>query len=740
MSVYLNRELSWIEFNRRVLAEGLRKDLPPLERFRFLSIVSSNFDEFFMVRIACLKRLLALPHAADLSGMDPAEQLAAAEAKVRPLLAELYQCLNSEIFPALAGNGLEYIKPPYTDRDGEYLASYFVKEIFPVLTPLRFGVTEEENIPLLANGRIYAAFLLRGAEQAGDPGNVSGAVSGSGAVGSDAAGDGLVSIVEIPPVLDRVVFLSGGKTDGNAGSGAGGGGKDHLTGDRSGGTRWALLDDLLLSMGDLLFKGYGVEERMLFVIHRDADFSVDERRDEDFIEAMEEVIAGRDHSPIVRMVYSPGSPRLKKRITGRLGLAERDIYALDGPLDPGGLRSLILVRGFEQIKAPRRNHYPHPAFPADRSIWDCIKGGDILLSLPYHSFDPVVRFFREAAEDPQVVSIKTALYRTSGDSPIIQALEKAALDGKHVTAVVELKARFDEERNINWAVRLEKAGVIVIYGLAQLKVHAKISQVIRREPGGLARYIHLATGNYNDRTARQYSDLSFFTANEDFGSDATVFFNILSGYSAIHAMSKLVMAPWFLKQTFLELIERETRRAEEGAPGKILAKMNALVDADIARALYKASRAGVKVQLNIRGICILVPGIKGVSDNITVTSIVDYYLEHSRIFYFNNGGAEECYISSADWMSRNLERRVELLVPILDPAIKEEIRKILDCYFKDNSRAWNLMSDGSWKRPKAEKPFEAQAALLAMAAKKAEQPWKTRRELVVRRSAQTEQK
>jgi polyphosphate kinase len=706
MSVYLNRELSWIEFNSRVLAEGLRKDLPPLERFRFLSIVSSNFDEFFMVRMAGLKRALG-SHAPDLSGMSPGEQFAAASAKIRPLLCELYQCLNGEIFPALASGGLEYIRPPYNDKDGEYLATYFMKEILPVLTPLRFALAEEEKLPLLTNGRIYAAFLLHAEES----------IAGKAAE--------LVSIVEIPPVFDRVVFLSGGKNP---------------HGEDSGRTCWALLDDLLLLFGSLLFPGCDVRERMLFLIHRDADFSVDERRDEDFIEAMEEVIADREHSPIVRMVYSPGGPELKERIARRLDLEEEDLYSIDGPLNPGTLRSLIRVQGFDRLKASRKNHYPHPAFPADRNVWDCIKGGDILLALPYHSFDPIVRFFREAAEDPQVVSIKTALYRTSGDSPVIQALEKAALDGKHVTAVVELKARFDEERNINWAVRLEKAGVIVIYGLAQLKVHAKISQVIRREPGGLARYIHLSTGNYNDRTARQYSDLSLFTANEDFGNDATVFFNTLSGYSVLHTMSKLVMAPWFLKQKFLELIDRETLRAEEGAPGKILAKMNALIDADVVNALYKASRAGVKVRLNIRGICTLVPGLKDVSENITVTSIVDQYLEHSRIFCFNNGGAEEFYISSADWMPRNLERRVELLVPVLDPALKEEVRTILDCYFRDTGRAWILMSDGSWKRPRAEKPFEAQARLLAMIAKKSEQPWKTRKELVVRRSSPAEQK
>ena len=711
--MYLDRELSWIEFNKRVLAEGLNKKLPPLERFRFLSIVSSNFDEFFMVRMAALKRLVKTGKASadrpveenssrqEEPASNPEEQLARASAEIHLMLTEFYRCLQQEIFPALKSAGLEFVKPPFGDRDGEYLAAYFMREIFPALTPLRFGPVHDRHItdmPVIANGTIYGAFLLSKKE--------NGDLFPSGE---------FIAMVKIPPALDRVVFLP--EISGNE-------------------LRWVLLDDLLMIWGNTLFSGYTVHEKMLFRINRDADFSVDEKRDEDFIEAMEEVIADREHSPVIRMVYSPGSPLLKEYIARRLELSDDELYPVEGPINPGSLWRLLRIQGFDRLKIQKKSHHPHPAFSGDQSMWDCIKRGDILLACPYFSFDPVIRFFREAAEDPQVISIKTALYRTSGDSPVVQALEQAALSGKNVTAVVELKARFDEERNISWAVRLEKAGVIVIYGLSRLKIHAKITQIIRREPGGIVRYVHLSTGNYNDRSSRQYSDLSLFTVNEDFGKDATILFNMLSGYSIISPMNKFVTAPWFLKQRFLELIGRETRRAKEGAPGKIIAKMNALVDTGVINALYEASRAGVKVMLNIRGICTLVPGVKGFSDNITVISIIDYYLEHSRVFYFYNGGAEEFYISSADWMPRNLDRRVELLVPVLDPEVKEEIREILECYFLDTTQSWILQPDGSWKRivPEAgTKPFQAQEYLLDLARRKADQPWKTKQELVVRR-------
>jgi polyphosphate kinase len=360
-----------------------------------------------------------------------------------------------------------------------------------------------------------------------------------------------------------------------------------------------------------------------------------------------------------------------------------------------------------------------------------------MIHLPYQSFDPVLRFFREAAADPQVISIKTTLYRTSGDSPIVRALEEAARKGKHVTAVVEIKARFDEELNISWANRLERAGVIVVYGLARLKVHAKICLVIRREPDGIKRYVHLSTGNYNEKTAKLYEDIGLFTAREDISFDAGLLFNMITGYSVIHSMRKLVIAPTALKRRLIELIDREATRSSPENPGRIMAKMNALADTGVIAALYRASQAGVRIQLNIRGICMLVPGVPGLSDNIRVVGVVDQYLEHSRIYYFANAGAEEVYLSSADWMPRNLERRVELMFPVLQEDIRDQVRNILDAYFRDNRQSWDLDREGRWTRRKAapgDEPFAVQDHLLAQAARAGEDPWAPKQEFVVRRS------
>jgi polyphosphate kinase len=474
---------------------------------------------------------------------------------------------------------------------------------------------------------------------------------------------------------------------------------------------------------------------MLFKVNRDADFSVDEKRDEDFIEAMEEVILGRESSRAVRMVYSAGSRRLRDELARRLELEEQDLYEIEGPLDLRTLSGLALVQGFESLKERTWKNYPHGILNEDEPLWDRLCQGDVLIHLPYQSFDPVVRFFQDAAQDPQVISIKTALYRTSGDSPIIKALEQAALNGKHVTAVVELKARFDEERNISWANQLEKAGVIVVYGLARLKVHAKISMVIRRERGGIKRYIHLATGNYNDRTAKQYEDLGLFTAREDIAFDASIFFNMITGYSIIQPLRKLVMAPTTLKRRIIELIDREAKRSSQEYPGRIMVKINALADPEVIDALYRASQAGVKIFLAIRGICMLTPELPGLSENIRVVSIVDHYLEHSRIYYFANGGAEEFFLSSADWMPRNLERRVELMFPILQEDIRRQIFDILEAYFRDTSHARILGRDGLWKPPPpGEEPFRVQEYLLSLAAKASGNPWAPKQEFIVRRS------
>jgi polyphosphate kinase len=488
---------------------------------------------------------------------------------------------------------------------------------------------------------------------------------------------------------------------------------------------------------------------MLFKINRDADFSVDEKRDEDFIEAMEEVLESREKSDVMRMVCSLGSFKIRDELARRFSLTPADIYETDMPLNPGDLLELANVAGVEEMQEKPWKIHPVTAFSEETPVWDRISQGDVMLHLPYQSFDPVIRFFEEAAADPQVVSIKTTLYRTGGAvpglgissspssfSPVVRALEQAALNGKHVTAVVELKARFDEGRNISWANRLEKAGVIVVYGLSRLKVHSKITMVMRHEHERIKRYVHLSTGNYNDKTAKYYEDICLFTCREDIAYDAGLLFNMLTGYSDVQSMIRLTIAPVSLKNRFLELIEREIQRSEQQYNGKIMAKFNSLTDIDIIKALYRASAAGVQIFLCVRGICTLIPGIPHVSENIRVISIIDHYLEHSRIFYFANGGAEELYLSSADWMSRNLERRVELLFPVLDEKIRIELVGILGDYFRDNCQARVLDSSGTWTRRtpvSGEKPFRIQKEMLLRVARGEENPGPVRKEFIVRR-------
>jgi polyphosphate kinase len=554
-----------------------------------------------------------------------------------------------------------------------------------------------------------------GLDGSGVSGNGAQAVSGGSGDGPP-SGD-LIAVIQIPPVPGRIILLP----------------------PEEGRVQWVLLDDVILTWGAYLFPGYTIRESMLFKINRDADFSVDEKRDEDFIEAMEEVLIRRDYSRPVRMICSVDSRFLRDELARHLELEQEDVYEFDGPLDLRTLMDLTSVRGGEHLRRKSLPIYPSPEFSGDESVWDRINRGDVMLHLPYQSFDPVVRFFRDAAADPQVISIKTALYRTGGDSPIIRALEEAALNGKHVTALVELKARFDEELNISWANRLEQAGVIVVYGLARLKVHAKISMVVRREQDGVKRYVHLSTGNYNHRTAKLYEDICIFTAREEIAFDAGLLFNMITGYSAISSMRKLVIAPITLKDRLIELIDRESKRSSRENPGRIMAKMNALADPEVIRALYRASQAGVNIYLNVRGICMLVPGLPGLSENIRVVSVVDRFLEHSRIFYFANAGTEEFYLSSADWMPRNLERRVELMFPVLQEDLQERIRVILEACFRDNRQSWLLHSDGRWIRQEpsvaaGDGPFRVQDYLLDQAAGEVETPWAPRQQFVVRRS------
>ncbi|GHV95610.1 RNA degradosome polyphosphate kinase [Spirochaetia bacterium] len=739
---YFNRDLSWIDFNARVLEEGLRQDLPLFERFRFLSIVASNFDEFFMVRVAAIKRALRANTAADPSGLSPAEQLKEVAEKTHALTCRQYDCLRNEIFPGLARGGLELLRPDsYTVPQMDFLESFFMGQIYPILTPLR--IADNEPLPFIESRGVYAAFLLV-------PDLARRVNEAEAETVAENAGEHIV-IVRLPPALSRIIWLpkpepppasvGGTQTKGSLG-------ESSSADTESERLQWALLDDVALTWGGYLFPGYRVTESMLFKVNRDADFSVDERRDEDFIEAMEEVLEGREKSDAVRMVYSPGSARLRDELASRFSLGEDDLYELDGPLNIADLLELAGVAGFEEMQEKPWKIHPTTAFSEDAPVWDRISQGDVMLHLPYQSFDPVVRFFQEAAVDPQVISIKTTLYRTGGAlpgaaagasaviSPVVRALEQAALNGKHVTALVELKARFDEERNISWANRLEKAGVIVVYGLSRLKVHSKITMVMRREHERIKRYVHLSTGNYNDKTAKFYEDICLFTCREDIAYDTGLLFNMLTGYSLIQAMTRLVIAPAGLKPRLLDLIERETRRTGQKYPGKIMVKLNALTDTDIISALYRASQAGVKVMLCVRGICTLVPGLPQLSENIRVISIIDHYLEHSRMYYFANGGAEELYLSSADWMPRNLERRVELMFPVQDEKIRAELRDTLNAYFQDNCQARSLNADGTWTRlspPDREKSFRIQRDILSRAAREAGGPGPVKQEFIVRR-------
>ena len=684
---YFNRELSWLEFNARVLYQGLNKELPLLERLQFLSIVTSNFDEFFQVRVASLKRLLAEnPSYVDVSGLSPQMVLTSISARAHQIIRTQQECLMADILPELAIEGLVYITPlQYTQQQSEYLNGVFSSEIFPLLTPLR---TDTEAFPHIKNLTTYAAFLLspiKGIKMA----------QGSEEFHGDKDSP-RIALVEIPEGIPNIYWL--------AGNGIGG---VH-------GRQFALLQDVVAAFGTKLFPGFEVEETLLFKVTRDADFAVDEDAGKNFIHAMEDVLIQRKSSFPVQMTCNASSPKIQKFLMEKLELSEEDVYRVDQIINPGDLMELREADEGGALSFERWEHFYPADLPEEEPYWDTLKLHDKILHVPYESYDPVVKFISDAADDDDVLAIKMTLYRTGRNSPIIDALERAAQRGKQVVVLVELKARFDEERNIAWANELEQAGVTVIYGLVNLKVHAKILMVIRRESDTIRRYVHLATGNYNTKTAKLYSDISLFTANPQIANDATLFFNLVTGYSTLQNMNCLSMAPVTIKPRLIAMINREIERSTTENPGLIIAKMYSLTHEEVISALYKASQAGVKVLLNIRGICMLVPGVEGLSENIRVVSIVDRYLEHSRIFYFQNGGTPELYCSSADWMNRNLDRRIELMFPILDKVAFEDVKSILDTYFSDNTTAMELQSNGSWQpveRGKKEEPVRAQEVL-----------------------------
>lgn len=661
--VFFNRELSWIEFNARVLYEACRQDIPLIERLKFLSIVSSNFDEFFMVRVAGLKRKERThPDSRDISGMTAREQLHRISLRAHEVIQKQHKVLAQEIIPALSAAGIEYIPPEqYTVQQKTFIKTMFENEVFPMLTPLR---TDGENFPHISNLRLYIAFRLAPLPDIDIEQNVF----------SPRNTENPVAVVQIPAALPRIVLIPSPE----------------------GRKMFTLLDDIVTAFGTQLFPGWTVTETMLFKVTWDADFAVDEDAGNNFIQAMEEVLDKRLLSSPVRMVCTKSSPELLSLLMEKQHLAQEDVYVVEGMIDLPSLLPLADWPEAEPLKYRTWQHFYPTELDSDVPLWDILKQKDLLLHVPYQSYDPVVSFINNAADDPDTLAIKMTLYRTSGNSPIIGALERAARSGKQVTVFVELKARFDEKQNISWAVQLEKAGVIVVYGIVNLKVHGKILLVVRRENDGIHRYVHLSTGNYNDKTAKFYVDMSLFTANIDIANDATLFFNIISGYSVIQPMKQLIMAPVNLKSRLLELIDREIKLSTPEAPGCIMAKMNSLGHEEIIQALYRASCAGVQILLNVRGICMLVPGVHGQSENIMVTSIIDRYLEHTRIFYFANGGSEELYLSSADWMPRNLDRRIELMFPVTQENIFHTIKDTLSLYFKDNVHAQHLNSDGSW--------------------------------------------
>ena len=655
MMDYLNRELSWIDFNERVLAEACSSSVPLLERLKFIGIVSSNFDEFFMVRVAGLQEFYKSGHPPADADDWPVETLLEAIVQKTRVLFDIQEAvLNTEILPQLKAHGFAYCKPEEcSEAERRFLEDYFYLHLYPIITP-QVSKNEQALADSVANVRLHVGFLLSG----------------------DAGGQDRLAIVPVPSA-PRFVFLQ----------------SDHAKK-----VRFVLIDELIRYFGGAFFPGCRITGTGIFKINRSASMTVDDSSDDGFIEALEEVLIRRRYSFVVRMTSTHESPALVRRMSELFQLGEKDVYLSEAPIGLSSFAKITEIDGFKRLRNEKWKHFAHPAFPSDGTLWDSIKAHDILLHVPYQSYKPVIRLLSDAAEDPAVTSIRMTLYRTSKSSPVVRALVDAAKRGKQVTVFVELKARFDEERNLGWVKRLQKHGVRVVYDLPHLKVHAKLLLIMRREVHGEQGYVHLSTGNYNDTTARLYADISLFTVNPRMIADAHIIFSRLCGKYTQETPRYIITAPDALKRTLLGYIEREIDFARQHKPARIIAKMNSLSHPELIAAIYKASQAGVRIDLNVRGICMLIPGQRGISDNVRVVSIIDRYLEHSRIFYFENGGNPEWYLSSADWMPRNLERRVELLFPVLDKQNKELLEYFFSVYFADNVKAFEMLSDGSWRR------------------------------------------
>ncbi len=660
---YVNRELSWIEFNYRVLSEARDKNLPLFERLKFLSITSSNLDEFFMVRVASLKDLVHANYSkTDIAGLTAREQLEKISKKAHELVNVQYSTYNRSVLAALRQNGLNILDgyEDLTPEQEEYADKYFKENVYPVLTPM--AVDSSRPFPLVRNKSLNIAALLK----------------------KKKGGKELeFAMVQVPSVLPRIIELP--VTVGKDGK------EIHNV---------ILLEEIIEKNMPSLFLNYDIITAHPFRIMRNADLTIDEEEAVDLLEEIQKQLKRRQWGEVIRLeIEEKIDKRLLKILKKELEVSSEDIFEINGPLDLTFLMKMYGMSGFDHLKIPPYQPQPVPELMNEDDIFTNIQKGDILLHHPYETFDPVVNFVRTAAKDPSVLAIKQTLYRVSGHSPIIAALAEAAENGKQVSVLVELKARFDEENNIIWAKKLEKAGCHVIYGLVGLKTHSKITLVVRKEEDGIRRYVHLGTGNYNDSTAKLYTDCGMFTCNPLYGEDATAVFNMLSGYSEPLSWNRLAVAPLWLRDTMLRRIRREKENAENGKKAHIIAKMNSLCDKEIIAALYEASCAGVKIELIIRGICCLKAGVSGLSENISVRSIVGNFLEHSRIFYFENNGTPKLYMGSADWMPRNLDKRVEIVFPVESERVRDQVMHILEVQLADNVKAHILQPDGSYEKP-----------------------------------------
>jgi polyphosphate kinase len=667
---YINRELSWLQFNERVLSEAEDESNPLFEKLKFLAISASNLDEFFMVRVASLKDMINAGYRKpDIAGMTATEQLDKVLVAVHSFVDKQYEIFGKSLVPELLQNGLEITDgSDLSEKALRYVDRYFDEVVYPVLTPM--AVDSSRPFPLIRNKTLNIGALLKKKE------------------GKD---DVDFATVQVPDVLPRILEIPGGNSEGVR--------------------RIMLLEDIIGRNMQKLFLNYDILSSGAYRVGRNADLSIDEDEAEDLLKEIEKQLKRRQWGQAIRLEVNKGiDKKLLKFIARELGVEDNEIYSIEGPLDLTFLMKMYRLEGFDDLK---EHSYlppmPVPEFDTGENIFDVIMKGDVLMHHPYQTFENVVKFVESAAVDPDVLAIKQTLYRVSGNSPIIAALAKAADNGKQVTVLVELKARFDEENNIVWAKMLEKAGCHVIYGLVGLKTHCKITLVVRRQEDGIKRYVHLGTGNYNDSTAKQYTDVGLFTCNPSFGEDATAVFNMLSGYSEPLGWNKLSLAPLWLKDRILDLIKREEEHAKAGEPARIIAKMNAICHKDVIAELYKASSMGVRIDLIVRGICCLRAGVPGISDNITVRSIVGNFLEHSRIFYFENGGSPEFYCSSADWMPRNLERRVEILFPVEDEKLRRKLWNILDMELRDTEKAHVMNKKGIYVKRALKKTAEEES-------------------------------